>query len=291
MHEFYKKLSRLRHDIQRWNKYIFGNIFNEVAYGEEQVRRAETAWEQFPTEDSWCSYNQAKAEYIHATIYEFQFWKQKARVRWFQDGDANSKYFHSLVKDRRAQLRIQQIYTASDMLCDTLETIQNEALSFYRALFAKEPTGGYDSIVQYIPHVVTTDDNALLTHLPLAEEIKDALWQLDPQSAAGPDGFNGNFFRSILEYYISGCDFGIAGIFSGHSSTFSYGECIDHIDPEVQTPRTFSDFGPICLSNFLTKLCTRIIATRLSMVLSKLILPEGTGILKGHDISSQVLLA
>lgn len=61
--------------------------------------------------------------------------------------------------------------------------------------------------------------------------------------------------------------------------------------PKAQSPQTFSDFRPICLTNFLSKVCTRIIATRLGTLLPKLISPEQTEFLPGHDISTQVLLA
>lgn len=49
MYGFYNKLSRLKRDIQCWNKNIFGNIFNRVEQAEAHVRRAENAFDQAPT--------------------------------------------------------------------------------------------------------------------------------------------------------------------------------------------------------------------------------------------------
>lgn len=60
---------------------------------------------------------------------------------------------------------------------------------------------------------------------------------------------------------------------------------------KVSAPHTFSYFRPICLTSFLSKICTRIIATRLSTSLPKLISPDQTGFLKGYDIFTQALLA
>jgi len=40
---------------------------------------------------------------------EDEYWKQKAGMRWFQDGDKNTKKFHSYVKGRRRKLHIAKI--------------------------------------------------------------------------------------------------------------------------------------------------------------------------------------
>jgi len=45
-------------------------------------------------------------KYLHM---EEEYWKQKAGMRWFQDGDKNTKKFHSYVKGRRRKLHIAKI--------------------------------------------------------------------------------------------------------------------------------------------------------------------------------------
>lgn len=80
-----------------------------------------------------------------------------------------------MVKGRHAQLRIQKIYTSSDVLCDTQGSIQNKAVSFYTALFAKEQQGDYDHILQHIPQLATTEDNLFLTRPPQTTEVKEAV--------------------------------------------------------------------------------------------------------------------
>lgn len=37
---------------------------------------------------------------------EEEYWKQKAGINWFKDGDKNSKFFHSYVKGRRKKLEL-----------------------------------------------------------------------------------------------------------------------------------------------------------------------------------------
>lgn len=61
--------------------------------------------------------------------------------------------------------------------------------------------------------------------------------------------------------------------------------------PKKQCPATYADFCPICLSNFISKVTTRIIATWLSTWLPSIISAEQIGFLKHHDITEHVMLA
>lgn len=61
--------------------------------------------------------------------------------------------------------------------------------------------------------------------------------------------------------------------------------------PKVTSPTTFSEYRPICLTNLLAKVITRLIATRFSSLLPKVISPKQAGFMKGRDITEQILLA
>lgn len=43
--------------------------------------------------------------------YEEEFLKQKAGIKWFKEGDANTKFFDSYVMGRRKKLHIAEIVT------------------------------------------------------------------------------------------------------------------------------------------------------------------------------------
>lgn len=49
------------------------------------------------------SLRRAQAKFRQSLIVEESFWKQKARVRWLDLGDKNTKFFHSVVKQKRLQ--------------------------------------------------------------------------------------------------------------------------------------------------------------------------------------------
>ncbi|GER33343.1 reverse transcriptase [Striga asiatica] len=54
---------------------------------------------------------------------EEQFWRQKARISWLQNGDKNSKYFHAQTAQRRKINSITKIHKEDGTPCVTTEEI------------------------------------------------------------------------------------------------------------------------------------------------------------------------
>lgn len=158
MHGFYKKLFSFKRDIQRWNKDIFGNIFSNLKHAEAQINHAEAALDSHLTAETREEYHISKAEYLRASTYELQLCKQKARIKWLKDGDANTQYFHSIFKGRRRHLQIQKIRTVEGHLLTNPTDIMSAAVSFYTDLFAQEPTHNHSLILSHIPRLVTESD-------------------------------------------------------------------------------------------------------------------------------------
>ncbi|KAG5590657.1 hypothetical protein H5410_041171 [Solanum commersonii] len=67
--------------LSKWSREKFGDIFNHLKIREDIVR-------------------------LH---YEEKYWKQKAGIPWFSEGDRNTKFFHNLVNGRRKRLLINRI--------------------------------------------------------------------------------------------------------------------------------------------------------------------------------------
>ncbi|VFQ87961.1 unnamed protein product, partial [Cuscuta campestris] len=79
---------------------------------QDAERLATSAQECFEADQSdfnRANYNKAKAELIMATDNEFNFWKQKANLKWMEEGDSNTKFFHAYVKGKRTKSMIRVI--------------------------------------------------------------------------------------------------------------------------------------------------------------------------------------
>lgn len=285
------KLRAFKKDIRRWNMDVFGNVFNMVETAEHRARSTEIAFDQDPTEQNRMVYFEAQSELRHATNIEMEYWKQKARVKWLKEGDCSSRHFHSIVKDKHRRQRLHGIYREDGTYCDTSDSIGHAAVKYFTRMFTAQQVDDATMFLSSIPSLITAEDNLMLTAIPSLEEVKEAVWSLDPHSAAGPDGFNGWFFRTWWEIICVDVYKAVQEYFLGFPVPRAMAHSMIVLIPKGTSQRTFSDFRPIALSTFMSKIQTRIIATRLNTLLPKIISPEQAGFQKGRGITEHVLLA
>nr|GEU65043.1 RNA-directed DNA polymerase, eukaryota [Tanacetum cinerariifolium] len=111
------------------------------------------------------------------------------------------------------------------------------------------------------------------------EEIRIAVWGCGEDKSPGPDGFTFEFFRKF--WTVVGPDFCMAVewfITKGCNSSFVA------LIPKVLDPKVVSDYRPISLIGSLYKVITKILATRISLVMSDLISDVQTAFLPNRQI-------
>lgn len=87
-------LKRLRGRLKWWNKHVFGNIYQNLRNLEDKMIELENCLQEGWDQENLVELNKTKAEYRRAQYQEDNFWKQKSRVKWLQEGDANTAFFH-----------------------------------------------------------------------------------------------------------------------------------------------------------------------------------------------------
>nr|XP_016436823.1 PREDICTED: uncharacterized protein LOC107762942 [Nicotiana tabacum] len=203
--------------------------------------------------------NKGQVEYIRWMGMHDDILRQKARVNWFEEGDANTKYFHSTIRGRRRRLQILKI---------------------------KDHRG------QWIEGDANIGkDNESLTAIPDTKEIRYVVFNMDPDSAAGPDGYNGKFFQSFWDIIKEDITDFVQAVFNGRRLTKFFSHTCLVLIPKVDSPNSFSDLRPISLSNFTAKIISKILSRRLNPILGKLISENQSGFVKGRLITENILLS
>lgn len=124
--------------LSKWSRDTYGDIFKQIATLEEVVQVHEQEFEQHPSSSNRERLQKVQAELIKFYAVEEKFWKQKAGMQWFTDGDRNTKFFHAHVNGKRRRLQLKRIQDHRGVWLDNEEEIAQEAIRFYTEQFREE---------------------------------------------------------------------------------------------------------------------------------------------------------
>ncbi|XP_057785423.1 uncharacterized protein LOC131002949 [Salvia miltiorrhiza] len=114
-------------------------------------------------------------------------WKQRSRADWLESGNRNTGFFHKLAEGRKRHNHIREIVKA-----DRTKTRKNEEMdevfrTHFNALFSASSTQNPVDVLCSIDPIVTEKMNRSLTMRYTPEEVTQALSQMHPLKAPGPD--------------------------------------------------------------------------------------------------------
>ncbi|XP_019151080.1 PREDICTED: uncharacterized protein LOC109147876 [Ipomoea nil] len=291
MYRFVSKLKRVKSALIEWNWTVFGNIFDKVKELEEKVRVVEDALQNNPTQENLMEYKLAQAKLQKQVVIEEKFWQQKAHVQWVVDGERNTKYFQGLVREKRRKQIIHRIKNEEGVWVDDQEQIRELDVRFFEKLYTAKAVSSDQSVLNCLQVLVTPEENQRLIGAPSEEEIKSCVFSLGANSAPGPDGFGGGFYQSCWDIIKEDLIVMVISFFEGKSLTKAITSTSIVLIPKTPNPSSFSDFRPISLSNFCSKVITKVMVVRLADILTRIISPNQAGFMKGRSIIDNVLLA
>ncbi|KAL0317839.1 UNVERIFIED_CONTAM: hypothetical protein Sangu_2198200 [Sesamum angustifolium] len=284
-----QKLTRLKHCLKEWNKTVFGNVFDNVVAA-EGLKEADEAYDQDPCDRTLVERNRCSAELVRVLAQEETFWRQKAGIRWAKDGERNTRYFHSLVQKRRFRGTIFGIQHEGGYLTDPI-AIKDSAASFFQRLLTAEPVFPEEMDSEHLEDGLTDEDRRFLCVMPTLEEVREAVFSIDPDSVAGPDGFGAVFFHTCWEIIAEDVFGAVTEFFRGEKMPKGFTATTISLIPKTASPTCWSEYRPISLCNVTNKICTKLMTTRLGHVLPKVISLSQSGFVPGRLLSDNVLLA
>lgn len=170
--------------------------------------------------------------------------------------------------------------------------IETHVVSFYEELFSSPNTCIDNGLIEeVIPDMVSAEDNLKLTNLPSSEEIKNAVFSMNRDSAPRPDGFGAFFFQKFWDIVEKDVCNAVMQVFQQSWLLPNFNSNLVVLIPKVQGADKVELFKPIALANFKFKIITKVLADRLATVARKIISPNQHGFVQGRKISDCICTA
>ncbi|XP_022857582.1 uncharacterized protein LOC111378580 [Olea europaea var. sylvestris] len=291
MTALWDKFFRLKQGLCWWNRHVFGDIFQRVRDAEVGNDEAEIKYDRDPTPEHRNLLHHAQAVLNRTLSIEEDFWKQKAGSRWVCKGDHNTRYFNAMVQGRRIRSHIRSIRTQAGEVLSTPTDIQTSTIVFYQDLLSATPQPLDHIRSDVIPRLLTVDDNLALNRPPLMHEVREAIFSIDADSVAGPYGFSSLFFQHCWDIIQEDVYKAVLNFFDGGHFPRGFTTISIVLLPKKDGACRWTDFRPISLCTVFNKIITKLLNTRLSTLLPRIISPPQSGFIPGRLIGDNVLLA
>ena len=288
MFRFITKMKNLKRKIIEWNKEHFKNIFETKLEIEEELKNLNN--EVIKKGMDNCKYMKEKelmTKQEDILAKEETFWRQKSREKWLEEGDRNTKFFHNSVIQNKNLRNITHLKSVEgNMVSDPLK-ISEELINYFNDCLNNYETSNHSSqleILQNIPKIISDEDNKLLNKPLTLEEIKSALFSINPDKSPGPDGFQAFFYQKCWDIIGEELWVAIEATRNGGSILKEINHTFLTLIPKKGNAEVPGDYRPIALCNTIYKILSKALATRLKTLLPKLISEEQTRFMPGKSI-------
>lgn len=135
-------------------------------------------------------------DYEKTLLHEETLWYQRARHKWLQFGDRNTKFFHTSTLVRGKRNSVEALKDDSGWWVTEKEELKVMTSNFFRNLYSTEDQPNIDiyPLRGILPKLDPLRLSSLETKVT-SEEIKDAFFSMGALKAPGFDGFHAMFFR------------------------------------------------------------------------------------------------
>lgn len=107
--KFHAKMKKVKKALYRWSRMTYKNLFEKVAIPKGIISNIESQFKFNPSQKNNQDLKKSEVELARFQAIQEDYWRQKSSLKWFKDGDRNTNFFHSVVKDRRKRLHISEI--------------------------------------------------------------------------------------------------------------------------------------------------------------------------------------
>uniref|UniRef100_A0A803PHP5 Reverse transcriptase domain-containing protein n=1 Tax=Cannabis sativa TaxID=3483 RepID=A0A803PHP5_CANSA len=217
---------------------------------------------------------------------------QKSRLHWLKDGDENSALFHSSIRERRQHNNILSIEDVNGFRHEEPENITKAFLDFYQELLGSKMVNRVTVNISLVKKgaCVTEYHSQILTVAYTLEELKEAVFGILAVKAPGLDGYNSSFYQDNWDLVKQDVFEAVTSFLHSGQLLKELNSTIINLVPKSKCPNVVSDYRPIACCNVLYQVATKMICSRLKLILPDLVAQNQGGFVKGRFIAHNIMV-
>ncbi|XP_058742003.1 uncharacterized protein LOC131614437 [Vicia villosa] len=287
-----EKLRMLKDKLRWWNFNVFGMYDLAVEENVRILNEGDVDMEEDDVEDSFEMIERKKRAskdfWLNLKIKENML-IQKSRLKWLNDGDTNSKFFHGVMKARRTRNFIGSLVKGGEIINSVAE-IKEEVKNHFEKKFVEDRR--MRPVLDGISFETLEEEDKVFLKKPFKEfEIKAAIWDCDGLKSPGPDGYSFFFIKRCWDFmkveFINCFKCFHREALLSKSITSSFLTLI----PKSSNPLSLDEYRPICLVGCIYKAISKLLASRLKKVLGTTISKCQSAFVPGRQLLDGVMVA
>lgn len=199
MWSLHLKLKNTVSKLRKWYKNTLGNVYDKYIRLEEEISKPDIKIISDNNDVNRTNRNKIKAEYMRYLKIQDSIQRKKARVKWLTDRNSNTKYFHSVIKDKRRRTNIHKIENEFNHWVESTSEMSKAVVSYFKGILSQDIVCGDYSELDITDPISTKEYNSSLTAISEKEEIREVVFSMDPDSSPCTDGFSAKFFQTFCD--------------------------------------------------------------------------------------------
>ncbi|XP_074313454.1 uncharacterized protein LOC141648626 [Silene latifolia] len=261
-------LQECARELRDWKGMNINCIGKNIGRKLKQVEKLNTG---LRTADNVHRRKKLLAEIAELRRKEEQFWRQRSRALWLKDGDKNTKFFHTRASERKRKNHIAKLVDDDGRVREGDEQVAQVAKLYFQELFLSSNPTVPAGVLAGLGSRVMAEMNEQLRREYTEEEVIEALNQMHPLKAPGPDGMNGLFYQTYWSSVGPDVISTVLAILRGQKSSRELNKTNIVLIRKKKAPDKIRDFRPISLCNVAYKLVSKVLANRLKPFLGEIV--------------------
>ncbi|GJZ76993.1 reverse transcriptase [Tanacetum coccineum] len=273
--------------ISEWNKNSFGHVQKLVRSKQKRLQMLQSFFDSSTGGEQ----DILKEKIKELLTREEVMWKQRCRVQWLREGDKNTRFFHTRATSQNKRNSILRLKDEDGRWVENEDNICDSVSAYFVNLFSSSSPQDCDSVVEDIGQSLTENDILSLEKHATTDEVYDALMQMAPTKAPGPDGMSALFFQKFWVFVGTTVMNMVSSFFDSGVLPLNINKTLITLIPKVSRPESLKDMRPIILCNVLYKIISKVLVNRIKPILPRIVHENQLAFVSNRVITNNAIVA